>query len=125
MTAPTSQITFGGVAISGWSTLGQGGLQIDYELDSDGWSDLIMSDGTNVRQSFFQKWRITVTGTGTVPPQLRALDLTTTKSLILPDPEDTDDGLVTYTVWATLNEGHAINGSGAGRATWTLVCREA
>lgn len=124
MTAPTSQVTFGGVSISGWATLGEGGLGIDYSLASQGHSDLVMSDGTNVRQAFFQKWQIIITGAGTIPPALRALDLTSTKSLTVPDPEEAG-GTAAYTVWATLKENHSINAGGASRAGWTLTCREA
>lgn len=125
MSAPASQVTFGGVAISGYSTLGEGGLQIAYSQVTAGQSDLDMSDGTLVRQSFFSKWQIVITGSGTVPPQLRALEpLTTTKSLTVPDVEGSG-GTETYTVWGTLQEDHSINAQGSARATWSLTCREA
>jgi len=124
MTTPTSQVTFGGVDISGYCTLGAGGLQVAYSLAPAGHTDLNMSDGTLVRQVFFSKQQIIVTGAGTVPPELRALDLETTKSLTVPDAEEVG-GTKTYTVWGTLQENHNINASGAGRVGWTLTCREA
>jgi hypothetical protein len=124
MTTPTSQVTFGGVSISGYSTLGAGGLRVSYALAPQGSSDLDMSDGTLVRQVFFSKKQIVVSGAGTVPPALRALDLTTTKSLTVPDAEE-GGGTKNYTVWATLQENHDINAPGAGRVGWSLTCREA
>ena len=111
MTTPTSQVTFGGVSISGYCTLGAGGLSVSYDRAPAGQADLDMSDGTLVRQVFFTKWAITVTGAGTVPPALRALDLTTTKSLTVPDAEE-GGGTKTYTVWGTLQE------SGSSSPRW-------
>ncbi|MCP4304707.1 MAG: hypothetical protein GY788_07490 [bacterium] len=124
MTAPVSQVSFGGVDISGYCTLGESGLNNSYALDPAGHADLYMSDGTLVRQVFFSKQQIIVAGTGTIPPELRALDLSTTQSLEIPDVEEAG-GTRTYSVWATLQENHSVNASGAGRVGWTLTCREA
>lgn len=124
MTAPTSQVSFGGVDISGYCTLGEGGLSLAEDLDSAGWSDLVMSDGTIVRQVFFQKGQIVISGAGTIPPELKSLDLTTTKELVIPDLEEAG-GTKTHTVWAAFQQTSAINASGAARVGWTLTCREA
>lgn len=116
MTAPTTQVTFGGVAIDGYATIGLG---IAYE-EFGGFTDLRQMDGTGVRQHAWTKQRITVTGTGWAPTALRALDLSTSKTLVVPDPEG-GGGTGTYTVLARLREQHNPN---TADVSWTLSCDE-
>ena len=116
MTAPTSQISFGGVDVSGYASLG---LTVAYE-DIGGFTILRQMDGTGVRQQAWTKKRITLNCTGWAPTALRALNYSTTKSLTVPDPEG-GGGTETYTVFAELREQHAIN---TGDVSWLLVCEE-
>ena len=123
MSDPSSQITFAGVSLSGFATLG---LRVGYDKVPGGASVLRMANGDAVRQEFWDKALITLTCTGVAPSGLKGLDYDQTFTLIVPDPDDPGaTGLpqsASYTVYASLREEHDINGA---VSAWTLVCEEA
>ncbi len=117
MTAPTSQITLGGVGLDGLATLG---LRIDYQAVGNTY--LQLADGSTVHQNFFEKQQITFTCSGWAPSGVRALSRSTSHALVVPDPEEVG-GTRSYTVWIIdLRETHDVN---RASASWTMVCREA
>lgn len=123
MTAPSSQVTFATIDISGYASLG---LRITHGVVPGGRSVLRMADGSAVVQEFWTKRLITLTCSGIAPSGLLGVDYSDTHTLVVPDPDNPAGGglpgsLSLTVVAQPVREDLDIN---SGRASWTLICEE-
>ena len=122
MSAPTSQVTIGGVDVSGYCTLGASGLGAAHGYAPEGRNDLVLSDGTLVRQQFFHKRTISIAGSGTIPPGLIGLNTSAAISVSIPDG---DGGTLALSIWATITQNDSLNaGADGARHSWAVTGRE-